>query len=153
MDKPRKQLSEEALKKLALARELANKKRKELAQQRAAEKEKLVQEELSQPKEPDPKLIKQVQKEAARRRCKAPDVPVTDETEEDEIQPEVPPKHKKKKPTVVVEYSSSSSDDIDFEEARVMFVKKERVKASPVPVRPQPPAPDPMDRLYRQMFG
>ena len=60
------------------------------------------------------------------------------------------------KDAVVVEYSSSDSDDIDFDQARVLFVKKDRSKRSE---REQPvtkeirPAPDPLLGAYRHMFG
>jgi len=137
--KKRKQLSEEALEKLRLAREKANAKRKELAEQRAVEKEKLIQERIEQVKiSKAGRLEKQVDKEAKKRIA----APV------------------KKKDTVVVEYSSTDSEDIDFEEARVMFVKRERKKETPkvpteVPTEaPKPPTrPDPVEIAYRRMFG
>ena len=153
--KPRKPLSEEALEKLKIAREKANIKRKELAEQRAIEKEKLVCERMEQVElSKKDKLDKEVEKEAKKRAV------VT---------------KKKPKDTVVVEYSSSDSEDTDFAEARVMFVKKDRPKRQtkddkappPQPVTrvavepPPPPAsppkpkprPDKLDIAYRRMFG
>jgi len=129
--KKRKELSPEALEKLKLAREKANAKRKELAEQRAAEREELVQQKMEQvEKTKKDKLEKQADKEAKKR-----------------VQ------HKPKKDTVVVEYSSSDSDDFDFQDARVMFVKKDRPKPVEQPPVEVPPAPDPLEGAYRHMFG
>ena len=147
--KARKPLSEETLAKLAQAREKANQKRKEMAEQRKADKEALVQEKLEQAKTvKDEKLEKAAAKEAKKRMYTKAAQPVQD------VEPMSPleslaqaPKPKKKpKDTVVVEYSSSDSDDFDFKDARVMFVKKDRPK-------PQAVQHDPLAGAYSQMFG
>jgi len=133
--KKRKELSPEALEKLKLAREKANAKRKELAEQRAAEREELVQQKLEEAqKSKQDRLEKQADIEAKKR-----------------VQ------HKPKKDTVVVEYSSSDSDDFDFQDARVMFVRKDRAKPPKQPTEQPsvevPPAPDPLEGAYQHMFG
>ena len=128
--KIRKPLSQESLDKLKLAREKANAKRKEMAEQRKVEKEEMVQQKMEEVKQTKTeKLEKQAFKEA-KKRISAP----------------------KKKDTVVVEYSSSDSDDFDFNDARILFVKKDRPKAPEPPEAPKP-APDPLFESYRQMFG
>ena len=143
--KKRKPLSEEAKAKLAQARELANAKRKELAEMRKASKEALVQQKMEEVKQRrTEQLEKQATREAKKRVCGRSESPAS------------PKPPKKSKDAVVVEYSSSDSDDIDFEQARVLFVKKDRSKRSE---REQPmtkeiqPAPDPLLGAYRNMFG
>ena len=146
--KKRKPMSDEAKQKLAKARELANAKRKELSEQRKNEKEALIQQKMEEVKQKrTTQLEKQATREAKKRvtNCECTDEPAS---------PAKPPK--KSKDAVVVEYSSSDSDDIDFEQARVLFVKKDRSKRSE---REQPmtkeiqPAPDPLLGAYRNMFG
>ena len=148
-EQPKKRvLSDEAKAKLAQARELANAKRKELAEMRKASKEALVQQKMEEVKQKrTERLEKQATREAKKRvtDCGCSDSPVS---------PPKPPK--KSKDAVVVEYSSSDSDDIDFEQARVLFVKKDRSKRSerehPV-TKEIRPAPDPLLGAYRHMFG
>ena len=139
-------LSDEAKAKLAQARELANAKRKELAEMRKASKEALVQQKMEEVQQKrTERLEKQAMREAKKRvtDCGCSDSPAS---------PPKPPK--KSKDAVVVEYSSSDSDDIDFDQARVLFVKKDRPKNSEQPVtKPIPPAPDPLMGAYRDMFG
>ena len=66
--KPKRVMSEEALAKLAIAREKANAKRKELAAQRHEEKENLVQEKIEASKaERAAKVNASAEKEAKRR--------------------------------------------------------------------------------------
>ena len=113
-------MSEEAKAKLAQARELANAKRKELADQRKVDKEALVQQKMEEVKQ---KRTEQLEKQATREAKKR----VTDcGCSESPASPPKPPK--KSKDAVVVEYSSSESDDIDFDQARVLFVKKGSLK-------------------------
>ena len=120
-------LSDEQLEKLAKARELANAKRKEMAEQRRADKEALVQQKMEEAKvQRTEKLEKQATREAKKRVSSS-------------------------KAAVVVEYSSSDSDDFDLDTARVLFVKKDRPKKNPVP-KPIAPAPDPLAGAYRRMF-
>ena len=136
-------MSDEAKQKLAHARELANAKRKELSEQRKSEKEALIQQKMVEVQQKKTeRLDKQASREAKKRvtDCGCPDPPVL-------------PKPKSKD-TVVVEYSSSDSDDIDFDQARVLFVKKDRPKKSEQPAtKPIPPAPDPLMGAYQDMFG
>ena len=64
MEKVRKPMTEEALQKLAMAREKANAKRKEMAAERSKQKEQLVQEKL---KEKQEKMNKSAEIEAKKR--------------------------------------------------------------------------------------
>ena len=169
--KTRKPLSTESLQKLALAREKANQKRKEMSEQRKAEKELMVQQKIVQAKtKTDEKLEKQATREAKKRMYSRSDETPTESASESqppetpkvepasESQPPEPSKEdttiKKRKRKVVVEYSSSDSDDMDMTHAKVLFVKKERTKK---PNYPKPVAsnqvPDPLLLAYRQMFG
>lgn len=143
--KVRKPLDEAALAKLALAREKANLKRKELAAQRAKDRETLVQQKLDEKKA---KNDRAAEKEAERRTLQ--------ETVEDTtpVEAELPPKPKPKKQTVVIETSDSEEEDIG--NAKVYFVKRALGEA-PVPKhdppRPKAPPPDPHAALYQHMFG
>ena len=77
--KKRKPMSEEAKAKLAQARELANAKRKELADQRKVDKEALVQQKMEEVKQKrTTQLEKQASREAKKRvtDCGCPDPPV-----------------------------------------------------------------------------
>ena len=148
--KVRKPMSEAALAKLAVARELALKKRRELSVQRQSQKEEKVAEKMQEATaKREEKMDKAAEKEAARR-MKEP-VP---EPEQPKPEPE-PPKAPKKRNTVCVEYSSSDSDlDIDFADTRVLFVKKQREPRDPAPPAARPePARDPLHRSYLAMFG
>ena len=148
--KVRKPMSEESLAKLAVARELALKKRRELSVQRQSQKEEKVAEKMQEATaKREEKMDKAAEKEAARR-MKEP-VP---EPEQPKPEPE-PPKAPKKRNTVCVEYSSSDSDlDIDFADTRVLFVKKQREPRDPAPPAARPePARDPLHRSYLAMFG
>ena len=163
MEKQRKPLSEESLAKLAAARELANKKRKELSEQRKVEKESIIQQKMEEAKQKkQDKLEKSAAKEVKKR------LQVSDEVEEKPVsaepvatepvatEPVATVRKPKKKDTVVVEYSSSDSDDFDFEDARVLFVKKEKQRNSSPQVEKQQVPPvqrDPLASAYRNMFG
>ena len=144
---PKKKMSEEALARLAQAREKANARRKELAAERATQKEALILEKMEQAKAAKAaKLEKAAEKEAKLRVAAQP------VAQQPAAQQPPPLPKKKKRDTVVVEYSSSDSDDVDFEDARVLFVKKERQK-SKEPAAQRPPVPDPLDAYYRKYFG
>ena len=160
MEKQRKPLSEEALQKLAAARELANKKRKEMAEKRKEEKETIVKQKLEEEKQ---KKIDKLEKYAAKEVKKRLSHEVscegghsTKEQVEEVVTEEKQDKPPKKKDAVVVEYSSSDSDDFDFEDARVLFVKKERHKEPNMhrdTKQPPPRQVDPLASAYRNMFG
>ena len=145
-------MSEAALAKLAVARELALKKRRELSVQRQSQKEEKVAEKMQEATaKREEKLEKAAEREAARRMKEPVAEPAEPETEHE---PE-PPKAPKKRNTVCVEYSSSDSDlDIDFADTRVLFVKKQREPRDPAPPAARPePARDPLHRSYLAMFG
>ena len=145
--KVRKQLDEAALAKLALAREKANAKRKELAAARATDREALVQSKL---KERHDKINREAEKEAQRRSVEPAEEP-TPVPEEDPPQPP-PVKPKKKKQPIIIETSDSEEDDLT--NARVYFVKRESAPAPTIePTRPTAPPPDPHASLYQHMFG
>jgi len=134
--KVRKPLDAEALEKLAKAREKANAKRKELAVQRHAEKESLIQTKMKE------KQVKneRVAEMEAEKRLITPPQPLEEEEE-------TAPEPKRKKQPVVIE-TSDSEDDIS--NARVYFVKRERAQV-PEPPRQRPP--DPHAALYAAMFN
>ena len=145
--KIRKPLDEAALAKLALAREKANAKRKELAATRATDREALVQTKL---KERYAKNDRDAEKEAQRRSVEPAEEP-TPVPEEDPPQPP-PAKPKTKKQPVIIETSDSEEDDLT--NARVYFVKRESAPAPTIePTRPTAPPPDPHASLYQHMFG
>jgi hypothetical protein len=139
--KPKRVMSEEALQKLAIAREKANAKRKELAAQRNEEKENLVQEKLEASKaERAAKVNASAEKEARKRLS--------------EVEP--PPKKTTKRESIVIERDSSdSSEEDDVRDARVYFVRKNKAERSKVeaPEAPRVSTPDPLDSVFRQMFG
>ena len=144
VQKPKRVMSEEALAKLAIAREKANAKRKELAAQRHEEKENIVQEKMEVAKaERAAKVEMSAQKEAKKRLAASePSVvaaPVTST--------------KKRRESIVIERSESDSSEDDVRDARVYFVKKHKHASPPpaVPVRAN--TPDPLHGVYSSMFG
>ena len=146
--KIRKPLDEAALAKLALAREKANAKRKELAAARATDREALVQSKL---KERHAKNDRDAEKEAQRRSVEVAEEPQPVPEEEDPPQPP-PAKPKTKKQPIIIETSDSEEDDLT--NARVYFVKRESAPAPTIePTRPTAPPPDPHATLYQHMFG
>ena len=146
--KVRKPLDEAALAKLALAREKANAKRKELAAARATDREALVQSKL---KERHAKINREAEKEAQRRLVEPAEEPPPVPEEEDPPQPP-PAKPKTKKQPIIIETSDSEEDDLT--NARVYFVKRERPPTPTIePTRPTAPPPDPHASLYQHMFG
>ena len=146
--KIRKPLDEAALAKLALAREKANAKRKELAAARATDREALVQSKL---KERHAKNDRDAEKEAQRRSVEPAEEPQPVPEEEEPPQPP-PAKIEKKKQPIIIETSESEDDDLT--NARVYFVKRERPPTPTIePTRPTAPPPDPHANLYQHMFG
>ena len=153
--KVRKPMSEESLAKLAVARELALKKRRELSVQRQSQKEEKVAEKMQEATaKREEKMDKAAQREAVRRMKAVEPVPEPEPEAEPEPEP-APPRAPKKRNTVCVEYSSSDSDnDIDFADTRVLFVKKQREPRDPAPPPARPePTRDPLHRSYIAMFG
>ena len=153
MEKIRKPMTEEALQKLAMAREKANAKRKEMAAERSKQKEQLVQAKL---KEQQDKMDKNAEIEA-KKRLPLQEIPCTPEVEaETEVETEVvepPPKIKKaKRKPVVIEHSDDSDSEDDIRDARVYFVKRKKEDPTPECVHTEPP-PDPYAKMYASMFG
>ncbi len=171
---PRKQLSPEALDRLAKAREKANAMRREGQLKKLEKKveerrealieEKIIKKELKE--EPKEKELKEEPQEKE----------LKEETEEVEIikeKPKTKPKGKKKT-KIIVEQSSEDSDDFEPND-NVVFVKRvsrKKKEPPPEPVKepepqmelpppepPRPPRPDltPQQRLlksqYENMFG
>jgi len=140
--KSRKPLDEESLKKLAAAREKALVKRRELAAQRAKDKEALVQEKMqAKAKRLDTQASKEAELRADNEATPAPEEP----------------KVAKKAVPVVIE---TSDDEEDISNARVYFVKRDKPAPPPRAPPAQPariphakPIVDPHAQLYRQMFG
>ena len=140
-------MSPEALAKLAVAREMALKKRREMSAQRSELRESKVQEKMQMAQEKQAaKIEKSAEKEAARRMKAEP-----------AVEPAAPPERPKaQRNTVCIEYSSSDSDnDLDFQNTRVLFVKKQRDEPREEKRDPAPAAarPDPLAKAYLRMFG
>ena len=160
--KPKRVMSEEALAKLAIAREKANAKRKELAAQRNEEKEQLVQEKLEASKiERAAKVNASAEKEAKRRisAVAEPGIPEpSDQGSSVALGSEATAsktKQKTKRESIVIERDESDSSEDDVRDARVYFVRKNKDRSTPQVVAPpkiRPKTPDPLDGIYRQMF-
>ena len=130
--KPRKPMSEESLKRLAAARQKANKIRKELAEERKAERESLVQQKMEE-----------VQQEQRKKQESA----ATKEAEK---------RIRKKRESIIIERSESSgsseSED-DIRDARVYTVRKSRSKEpESTPPTSVKPVEDPLAGMYNQFF-
>ena len=138
-------MSEEGLKKLAIAREKANQKRKEMAEARKEQIEEKVQEKLAAHQEIKEKKICQSAEKIIKKR-------VTELA-----QPTNPTKPKKSRESIVIEREDSDSSEDDVRDARVYFVRKNkgepRASTPPTPTTPPVPAPDPLDGIYNNMFG
>ena len=164
VEKPKRVMSQEQLDKLAHAREMALKKRREMAAVRAEDREALVLQKISAKHARDDV---RAEKEAERRAA----LDTTSPTPPPTVDAPTPSKEvsgasivaKPKKRAVVVETSDSSEEEGLIDNARVFIVKRERQhRRSPmVPTRPEaeiatpsPPAKvDPHAALYRSMFG
>jgi hypothetical protein len=157
--KPRKQLSPEALEKLAKARQRANAIRKDVSIQKLEEK-------VEKMKVGTPQDIAGNQMET----ITEPQQDIGgNEIEEPEVKVEKIKKKSKKKPQIIIE--QSSDDDDEFQENdRVIFVKrvsrkKKEKESEPVPppvMRQEPPPdipdvpkpkPNPLQRHYDAMFS
>jgi hypothetical protein len=158
--KPRKQLSPEALERLAKAREKANairkqntvKKLEEKVEKMKVNKQDIAGNQIDPPEcAPDPQDIG------------------GNEIEEPEVKVEKIKKKSKKKPQIIIEQSSDDEDEFQ-ENDRVIFVKRvSRKKKEPEPVvepspimrqEPEPnipdipkPKPNPLQRQYDAMFS
>ncbi len=58
--------------------------------------------------------------------------------------------------SIVIERDESDSSEDDVRDARVYFVRKNKDRSMPQVVAPpeiRPKTPDPLDGIYRQMFG
>ena len=129
--KTRKPLGEEALQRLAKAREKANAKRKEISEEHKAEKETLVQQKMEEVQV----ARKQKQETAAVKEAKK--------------------RVRAKRESIIIERSSdsgSSSDD-DIRDARVYTVRKSRSNTEQTASPPPPPPSDPLAGMYNQFFG
>ena len=138
-------LSDEALAKLAIAREKANARRRELAASRRADKENAIQSKMSEINQQRlEKQAKVVEREAKKRVTKA----FWEHAPEEPTAP--PPKPKRR--SIVLERDGSSSEE-DVVDARVYYVNRRRER-EPSPQRPPPPEPDdPTNGIYHSMFG
>ena len=176
VEKPKRVMSQEQLDKLAHAREMALKKRREMAAVRAEDREALVLQKISAKHARDDV---RAEKEAERRAA----LDTTSPTPPPTVDAPTPSKAvsgasitgaelrerssiattKPKKQAVVVETSDSSDEEGFIDNARVFVVRRERQpRRSPMVsahaeaeiVTPPPPAKvDPHAALYRSMFG
>ena len=131
--KQRKPMSEESLLRLAKAREKANRVRKQLAEERKAERENLVEQKMKEVEE-----SRKVKQETA-------------------AEKEAEKRVRKKRESIIIERSSdsdSSSED-DIRDARVYTVRKARSNKEPEPVPPRvkPVEEDPLAGMYQQYFS
>ena len=130
--KARRPMSEESLLRLSVAREKANLVRKELAKERKAERELLVQQKMEE--------VQQVQKHK----------------QETLATKEAQKRVRKKRESIIIERSDSGSSDSedDIRDARVYTVRKSRsnteTEHAPSPLAK--PAPDPLAGMYNQFF-
>ena len=160
VDKPKRSMTQEQLDKLAHARELALRKRREMAAARAVDREALVLEKISAKKARDNKRAEI----EAERRAALDTTPPTPPPTVDAPKPSTASiaTTKPKKRAVVVETSDSSDSEGFIDNARVFIVKRERSKmvnvesaqpgASTATTAPPTP-PDPHEDLYARMFG
>ena len=130
--KARKPMSEESLQRLAKARVKANRVRKELAEERKAERESLVQQKMEE--------VQQEQKQK----------------QETFAAKEAHKRVRKKRESIIIERSDSGSSDSedDIRDARVYTVRKSRsnteTEHAPPPLAK--PASDPLAGMYNQFF-
>ena len=163
IEKPKRVMSEAQLETLKLAREMALKKRREIAAVRAVDREALVLQKISAKHARDDV---RAEKEAERRAASDPTTPpslTVDTPKPPVVVTGASIVAKPKKQAVVVETSDSSDEEGFIDNARVFVVRRERQhRRSPmVPTRPEaeiatpsPPAKvDPHAALYRSMFG
>ena len=136
--KPRKPMSEESLKRLAAARVKANFVRKQLAEERRAERENLVEQKMKEVQETQ----RQKQETAATK--------------------EAHKRVKKKRESIIIERSSdseSSNSEDDIRDARVYTVRKSRQgegtrsKEPELAPTPAKPVEDPLAGMYQQYFS
>ena len=133
--KARRPMSEESLLRLSVAREKANLVRKELAKERKAERELLVQQKMEE--------VQQVQKHK----------------QETLATKEAQKRVRKKRESIIIERSESSgssdSED-DIRDARVYTVRKSSRSNTETEHAPPPlakSAPDPLAGMYHQYFS
>ena len=116
--KPKRQMSEAALEKLAIAREKALAKRREMATARREEREQLIQNKMTEVKAKSVAKFEASAEKEARKRL------LTKSQESEEAQPPPPPPSKaKKREKIIIEHSDSDEDDI--RDARVYFVRRQ----------------------------
>ena len=163
VEKPKRVMSQEQLDKLAHARDLALKKRREMAAVRAVDREALVLQKISAKQaRDDVRAEKEAERRAASDTTKPPS-PTVDTPKPSVVVSGASIAAKPKKQAVVVETSDSSEEEGFIDNARVFVVRRERQhRRSPmVPTHPEaeiatPPPPakvDPHESLYRSMFG
>ena len=153
--KPKKELTPEALERLAKAREKAN----AMRQQNYAKRLELKAKKIKEKNE-----IAKTAKTWVSEPCEEPKAePEEPESEEPEAEAEEPPKIikqkvSKKKPVIIVEQSSDDDDEFESNE-KVLFVKRvSRKKKEPVkhpePVEPpEPRRPSSLQLQYDAMFN
>ena len=118
--KPKRQMSEAALEKLAIAREKALAKRREMATARREEREQLIQNKMTEVKAKSVAKFEASAEKEARKRL------LTKSQESEEMQPTPPPpphSKAKKREKIIIEHSDSDEDDI--RDARVYFVRRQ----------------------------
>ena len=151
VEKPKRVMSQEQLDKLAHAREMALKKRREMAAVRAEDREALVLEKINAKNKRDDA---RAEKEATQRLERRLDV---DHESHARSTPTVEVS-KPKRQAIVVETSDTDDEEGLIENARVFVVKRQiSTPVAPAPAPPTAPihvAPiDPHAALYKSMFG
>ena len=117
--KPKRQMSEAALEKLAIAREKALAKRREMATARREEREQLIQNKMTEVKAKSVAKFEASAEKEARKRL----LTKSQESEEMQPTPPPPPHSKAKREKIIIEHSDSDEDDI--RDARVYFVRRQ----------------------------
>ena len=144
-EKTRKRtMSPEALERLKVARQKANAKRKELASQRAAQKNDLIQKALKEQEETKQKRLEKAAEQEAKK-ILANKAQYSEPTPKEDLKPP-----KVKRQSIVIEHSDSSSED-DVMDARVYRVRRPREDKENI-APPQPVAPDPFASSFAQLF-
>ena len=165
--KPKRVLTEEQLENLKHARELALKKRREMAAARAVDREALVLEKINAKKQRDDTRAEKIATQRLERRLDEPGAELRERSSiaTDAIDAERPAEvARPKRHAVVVETSDSDEEEGLIDNARVFVVKREREaqfrERSPIATVAAPPKPpkqpakvDPHAALYRSMFG
>ena len=151
IDKPKRIMTDAQLEKLKLAREMALKKRREMAAVRAVDREALVLEKINAKNKRDDTRAEKIATQRLEQRLDVDHESHAGSTPTVEVS-------KPKRQAIVVETSDTDDEEGLIENARVFVVKRQiSTPVAPTPAPPTAPihvAPfDPHAALYKSMFG